>query len=190
MKTTQGKPSHGTGSDKNRGQIDVVSKAAPKATPPLATQSSLRKPLREPMVEPRTQARTLTCPNSGPDAHALALLANIDQAAYELPSLIPEAKEDDEIAQVGLAGEPEDPSEAWEYLDPVLNRLLGYGVDIEDIAQRVRRGPLGVEGLTRYIKSFVVDYRITGALLEGKLERLLKAIELLKQSVLITLSNE
>jgi hypothetical protein len=132
---------------------------------------------------------TSTSLNSGPDAHALALLASIDRAAQDLPSIIPEAEEDEDMARVVLAGEPEDPSEAWEYLDPVLNRLLGYGVDVEEIAQRVRRGPLGVEGLTRYIRGFVVTYGVPGALLEGKLERLSDAIELVIQSVLVRLSN-
>jgi hypothetical protein len=40
---------------------------------------------------------------------------------------------------------------------------------------------LGVEGLAQYIHGFVVNYNITGDLLEGKLGRLLKAIELVKQ---------
>ncbi len=133
--------------------------------------------LQEPLGEPRTSAH----PDQGPDAHALALLASVTLTAQELPSLIPEAEEHDDMARFVLAGGPEDPSEAWEHLDLGLNRLLGYGVDIEDIAQRVRRGPLGVEGLTWYIRSFVVDYGVAGALLEGKLERLSKAIELVKQ---------
>ena len=100
--------------------------------------------------EPRDQqslsANTATALSARPDAHALTLLNGITCAARELPSLVPEAEEDDDIARVVLAG-AEDTSEAWEHLDCVLNRLLGYGVDIEDIAQCVRRGPLGVEGL-------------------------------------------
>ncbi|KAF8259168.1 hypothetical protein EI94DRAFT_1707336 [Lactarius quietus] len=160
-----------------QGQAQGASKGArqgiaPKATPPhLPTPGPLRQ------ASPSVSAH----PGPGPDAHALALLANITPAAQELPSLVPEADEDDDIARVILAEGPEDPSEAWEHLDRGLNRFLGYGVDVEDIALRVRRGPLGVEGLTRYIHGFVVEYGITGGLLEGKLERLLKAIELVKQ---------
>ena len=115
-----------------------------------------------------------------PDAYALALLARLDQAAHELPAHIPEAEPQDDMACVLSVGDPDDPSEAWEYLDPVLNNLLGYSSSVEDITRRVRRGPLGVEGLCWLIHRFVVNYKITGDLLEGKLGKLLDAIELLK----------
>ncbi|KAH9021614.1 hypothetical protein EDB85DRAFT_2278387 [Lactarius pseudohatsudake] len=153
----------------------------PQAAPP--PRSSLPAPgrARDPLDEPRTTRRASARPEQGADGHALALLANITRVAKELPLHIPEAEEHDDIARVILAEGPEDPSEAWEHLDRGLNRLLGYGVDIEAIEHRVRRGPLGVEGLTRYIHGFVVDYSISGGLLEGKLERLLKAIERVNQ---------
>jgi hypothetical protein len=38
-----------------------------------------------------------------------------------------------------------------------------------------------MDGLIQYIHGFVVNYSITGELLEGKLERLSKALELMKQ---------
>ena len=115
-----------------------------------------------------------------PDAYALQLLARLDRAAHKLPTHIPEAEPHDDIACALSVGDPDDPSEAWEYLDPVLNNLLGYSSSVEDVARRVRRGPLGVEGLGRLIHRFVVTYGITGDLLEGKLGKLLEAIELLK----------
>ncbi|KAH9013987.1 hypothetical protein EDB85DRAFT_1876665 [Lactarius pseudohatsudake] len=168
----------GTSSKKSQAQNRVAPHAAP------LPRSSLPAPglPRDPLGEPRTTRRASARPEQGADGHALALLANITHVAQELPLQIPKAEEHDDIARVILAEGPEDPSEAWEHLDRGLNRLLGYGVDIEDIAHRVRRGPLGVEGLTRYIHGFVVDYGISGGLLEGKLERLLKAIERLTLS--------
>ncbi|KAH8982058.1 hypothetical protein EDB86DRAFT_2834542 [Lactarius hatsudake] len=179
----------GTSSKKNQAQNQVVPLVAPQAAPPLAPppRSSLPVPglPRDPLGEPRTMRRASARPEQGADGHTLALLANITRVAQELPLQIPEAEEHDDIARVILAEGPEDPSEAWEHLDRGLNRLLGYGVDIEDIAHCVRRGPLGIEGLTRYIHGFVVDYGITGGLLEGKLERLLKAIEHVNQYILI-----
>jgi hypothetical protein len=75
-----------------------------------------------------------------PDAYALALLAKLDRAVQELPIDVPEAEAHDEIACVLSVGDPDDPSEAWECLYPVLNRLLGFGSSLEDIAQHVRRG--------------------------------------------------
>lgn len=114
------------------------------------------------------------------DVYVLVLLARLDRAAQELPTHIPEAEPHDNIACVLSVGDPDDPSEAWEYLDPVLNNLLGYSSSVEDIAQQVWHGPLGVEGLGRLIHRFVVNYGITGDLLEGKLGKLLEAIELLK----------
>jgi hypothetical protein len=116
-----------------------------------------------------------------PDAYALALLARLDHAAQELPLHVPEAEANDEIACILSVEDPNDPSEAWEYLDPALNRLLGYGSSVEDIIQRMQRGPLGVAGLSCLICRFVVQYGIAGSLLEGKLNILFSAIDTLKE---------
>ncbi|KAH9003649.1 hypothetical protein EDB86DRAFT_2826236 [Lactarius hatsudake] len=181
-KKSDSKPKSGASSKKNQAVAPSVAPfITPQAAPP--PRSSLPAPGRacDPLGEPRTTRRASARPEQGADGHALALLANITRVAKELPLHIPEAEEHDDIARVILAEGPEDPSEAWEHLDRGLNWLLGYGVDIEAIEHCVRRGPLGVEGLTRYIHGFVVDYGISGGLLEGKLERLLKAIECVNQ---------
>lgn len=184
-------PLGGTSSRQTQGQttmqnavLDTVTpkaktKAAPGSGPPLPTPG---QPRRKHLDEHRQAApRPPEHPKQGPTAHALALLASVTDAAHDLPSLVAEACEDDHIARVVLSGDPEDPSEAWEHLDRALNRLLGFGVEIEEIAQRIRRGPLGMEGLIEYIHRFIVDHSISGDLLEGKLERLLKALDLVKQ---------
>jgi hypothetical protein len=160
-------------------QPGIQSTPLPTSSDSLVTSGPPRPD--EPRTHGSTSANAVTSQLARPDAQALTLLNSITCAARELPSHIPEAEEDDDIARVVLAEGPEDTSEAWEHLDHVLNRLLGYGVDIEDIARCVRRGPLGVEGLVRYIRGFVVDYGVTGDLLEGKLDRLSKAIGLVKQ---------
>lgn len=153
-------------------------KAAPDSGPLPPNPSQQCKHLDEHrMAVPRPPEH----PKQAPTLHALALLASITDAAHDLPSLVPEAEEDDDIAHVVLSGGPKDPSEAWEHFDHVLNRFLGFGVDIEDLAQRIRRGPFGIEGLIRYIHGFMADYSIPGDLLEGKLERLSKALDLVKQ---------
>ncbi|KAH9168605.1 hypothetical protein EDB89DRAFT_1909186 [Lactarius sanguifluus] len=181
-KASQTATQSGASSKKNQGVTPSITPfIVPQAAPP--PKSSLPAPGRacDPLDEPRTTRRASARPEQGADGPALALLANITCVAKELPLHIPEAEEHDDIACVILAEGPEDPSEAWEHLDRGLNQLLGYGVDIKAIEHRVRRGPLGVEALTRYIHGFVVDYSISGGLLEGKLERLLKAIERVNQ---------
>lgn len=55
------------------------------------------------------------------------------------------------MTQVVLGGGPDDPVDAWEFLDCSLNGLLRYGVSVDEVAARVRRRPLGVKGLAGYI---------------------------------------
>lgn len=75
--------------------------------------------------------------------------------------------------------EVDDPSEAWEALDPVLNRLLGYGKTAEKLAEEVRRGPKGLDGVLELIQHFVATFdSVTGKLLEGKISKLLEAIQI------------
>ncbi|KAH9003694.1 hypothetical protein EDB86DRAFT_2798425 [Lactarius hatsudake] len=174
----------GTSSDKSSEQSQAQNGVASKAALPEVLPR--RSPLLAPLPTPGLPHGHLggpgasVHPDQSPDARALALLADITRAALELPPQVPLAEEHDDMARVVLAGGPEDPSEAWEHLDRGLNRLLGFDIDIEKLAQRVRRGPLGVEGLTQYVHSFVVDYGVAVGLLEAKLGRLSKAIELVK----------
>ena len=104
-------------------------------------------------------------------------------AIRDLPSHVPEAEDEDEMAQVVLGGGPNDPADAWEFLDRRLNGLLGYGISVNEVARCMRCGPLGVKGLAGYIRGFVINYSIAGVLLEGKISVLLKAISLIKQCV-------
>jgi hypothetical protein len=140
-KATHSRTGQGTSSRQNQvnqAQNGITPKVTPKAAPasgsPLPIPGQLDKTLaKHPTAVPRPPAH----PAQGPTVPALALLASITNAARDLPSLVPEAKEDDDIAHVVLSGGPEDPSEAWEHLDRGLNRLLGYGVEIKDITQRI-----------------------------------------------------
>lgn len=78
----------------------------------------------------------------------MALLAQLDNATLHLPSHILEAAESDDIARIVMGGSPNDPVEAWEHLDCLLNRFLGYGMGVDEVVQRLWRGPLGIEGLS------------------------------------------
>ncbi|KAN0131160.1 hypothetical protein V8E53_011052 [Lactarius tabidus] len=109
-KATQGGTSQGTGNKQNRVRNKVIPEATPKTTPPA------KIPLPVPGLPHEELGDTSTHTSQSPDPHALTLLASIDRAAQELPSLIPEAEEDEPIMQVVLAGGPEEPSEAWSIL--------------------------------------------------------------------------
>jgi hypothetical protein len=166
----------------SRRTTSVLAEDRPSAAhTPNLPQSSLPAPTHshQPSIQGSVSAETEGYGH--PDAYALTLLARLDCAAQELPKNVPKAEAHDEIACVLSVGDPNDSSEAWEYLDPALNILLGYGSSLEDVAQCVRCRPLGVEGLGRLICRFVVNHGVTGDLLEGKLGTLLKAIELLKE---------
>ena len=151
------------------------------SSPPLLPHSS------DPPGQPgnKTAQSASNQSSAQPDAHAMALLDSLELAIQDLPSHIPEAENEDEMAQVVLGGGPNDPADAWEFLDRRLNGLLGYGASVDEVAVRVRRGPLGVKGLAGYIRRFVVDCNIAGVLLEGKIGILLKAISHMKQCVVI-----
>ena len=151
-------------------------------SPPLLPRSSLDQ-LDQPGNQTAWSAGDQ--PSAHPDPHAIALLDSLDLATQDLPLHILEAGDEDRITQVVLGGGPDDAADAWEFLDRRLNGLLGYSVSVDEVAGLVRRGPYGVKGLAGYIWGFVIDYGIPGALLEGKVDILLKAISLIKRCVAI-----
>jgi hypothetical protein len=112
-----------------------------------------------------------------PDTHAINLIKTLEKAVSNLPAL-PEASEDDEIA-VFAQSVPTDlaKDEAWEYLDPMLNRFLGFNRTEDSISEALRGGERGLAAMVRYLREFVGRYQIDGGLLEGKIERLVKVIQ-------------
>ena len=112
-----------------------------------------------------------------PDTHAVNVLATLEKAIENLP-VLPDAGETDEITMfsenipTNLAKE-----DAWEYLDPMLNRFLGFNRTAESIYNELRGGARGLSAMVRYLKDFVRRYEIDGALLEGKIERLVNIIQ-------------
>ncbi|TFY53533.1 hypothetical protein EVG20_g10072 [Dentipellis fragilis] len=105
------------------------------------------------------------------------LLQRLCDAIDSLPSSIPEANDGDVLAAFAYPP-PEnlDPSEAWEMLDPVLNRLVGWGKTAASFSEHVRRGEKGMDALHAYLEFFVNHYNIDGGLLEGKIRVMLDAI--------------
>jgi hypothetical protein len=128
-------------------------------------------PIQAPVIL-KQASRTL--PASG--TLALTLLATLEKEIGNLQAL-PEASEHDEIA-VFAQSIPTDlaKDDAWEYLDPLLNRLLGFNRTAESISEALRGGERGLMAMVRYLKAFVGHYQIDGGLLEGKIKRLLDVI--------------
>ena len=122
-----------------------------------------------------------TGPTRVPDPLVNNLLTKLESAIANLPNL-PEASERDELA-VFAQHIPTDMNQddAWEsLLDPLLNRFLGFGRSIESISEALRGGEMGLVAMARFLRTFVARYHVEGlgALLEGKLNQLMKAIEM------------
>lgn len=107
------------------------------------------------------------------------MIQQLRRAAQGLPQAIPLAIPTDSIAQFAtismLPGSGED---AWESIDPVLNRFVGFGATVEEVSRKIRRGPLGVEGLCDWLEMCVTKFGVDAGLLEGKVKMLVDAISL------------
>jgi hypothetical protein len=117
------------------------------------------------------------------DKLANDLLTKLEKSIGNLPKTLPAVTEADKIA-IFAHNIPTDMDrdDAWEvWLDPLLNRFLGFGRSIAIISASLRGGDKGLIAMARYLRDFVMQYRIDGALLEGKVLRLIEAIELQSQ---------
>jgi len=133
-------------------------------------------------MESQSSGTYATAPITAPlppntPASAVNILATLEKAVECLP-VLPDASDADEIA-VFSANIPTDlaKEEAWEYLDPILNHFLGFGKTAESIYDKLRGGERGLPAMVRYLKEFVGQYQIDGALLEGKIQRLVNIIQ-------------
>lgn len=110
------------------------------------------------------------------------LIRRLSTMTSRLSSAIPIALETDVLARFKdsplLAVLPnEDP---WEsVIDPLLNQTIGFGVQSTEIAQFIRRGPMGMDGFCRWIEICLMDLKIDASLLEMRLERVFDAMKIL-----------
>ncbi|TDL20018.1 hypothetical protein BD410DRAFT_899810 [Rickenella mellea] len=104
--------------------------------------------------------------------------------AASLPASVPVGTRDDVLAL--FSGNPRELAsgctgdDAWEAIDPVLNRVIGFGKTSPELVPIIRRGPLGIDGLCSWLEICINELGINSALLEGKTERLESALKLLK----------
>jgi len=133
-------------------------------------------------MESQSSRTYVTAPITAPllpntPASAVNILTTLEKAVEHLP-VLPNASDANEIA-VFSANIPTNlaTEEAWEYLDPILNCFLGFRRMAESIYDKLHGGERGLPAMVQYLKEFVGQYQIDGALLEGKIERLVNVIQ-------------
>jgi len=125
-----------------------------------------------------------TTPASAADddvSRGLALLRKLRDTVTRMPVSIPEAEAGsgdvfDRFFMSAGAVEIENADDAWEKIDPVLNRLVGYGMRAEDFAVHLRRSPFGMHGVVEWVGGQVTAWKVKGSLLEGKVGVMLRAL--------------
>lgn len=154
---------------------DVIPPTIPVPTPVIAYAMESKSTSQFSGSRATVNAPGMT--SLAPNTHVVNILATLEKAVRNIPAL-PDATESDEIV-VFSGSIPTDlaKEDAWEYLDPILNRFLGFNRTSEDIYNALRGRPRGLSAMVRYLQDFTGQYQIDGALLEGKIERLVKVIE-------------
>ncbi|KDR66758.1 hypothetical protein GALMADRAFT_1359327 [Galerina marginata CBS 339.88] len=108
---------------------------------------------------------------------AIACLNKLRERIDTLDDSIEEAGLDHPLA--GFSGDPRgcvlDGEDAWEKWDGPLNTILQK--EPEDLRKLVVRGQRGLAGLHGFLHYLVLHHGIQGALIEGKVERLLSAMD-------------
>lgn len=109
-------------------------------------------------------------------------LARFQYLIKNLPESIPEASDYDKLAIFGARPSDFDntsvPSgELWEeVINNVLKSIFGWGME-GNMDEIIRRGRKGLDGLSEFVKYFVVKRGVDEALFEGKLSYLTRALE-------------
>ena len=109
------------------------------------------------------------------------LLADLEKAIRDLPSTDPDQIEMGElnILPHTLPTNMER-DDAWEFIvDPHLNRFLGFGKSVESIAASLKGQKKALVSMVKFLRDFTGRFQIDGALLEGKVRRLIEAIKML-----------
>jgi hypothetical protein len=133
------------------------------------------------VIEPTSSvAKVFTSPLI-PDTLVNNLLTDLKLAISNLPSTHPDATEMEELAIVPQALPTNmDCDDAWEFiLDPHLNPFLGFGKSVEDIAASLKGQKKALVSMVRFLRQYAGQFHVDGVLLEGKVRRLIRAIEIL-----------
>ena len=135
------------------------------------------------VIEPTSSVTAIPALSPIPDTDTLinTLLADLEKAVRNLPSMDPNATEVEELSTVPeLLPMTMDRDDSWEFiLEPRLNRFLGFGKSIESVAESLKGQKKALMSMVKFMKDFTGQFRIDGALLEGKVRQLIHAIEML-----------
>ncbi|KAJ7706488.1 hypothetical protein B0H16DRAFT_1826242 [Mycena metata] len=146
---------------------------APAPIPPVNTSPPLPPPSINPASVPSASSNV---PQS--------LLDQLREAIRNLPATVPEASDSDVLATFG--GDPAQVVDAkvpaieiYEHLNPLFHAALGWSMSVEDTAQMLRRGQLGLDGLLRFITYFVTQRGVREQDFAAKIQQILDAINFL-----------
>lgn len=109
------------------------------------------------------------------------LLTELRAACSQLPLDIPVGTSADAFATI--SGDPTagvlNAEEAWEERwDKELNRVVGYGATVADVARLIRRGELGLEGFCVWVEALTRS-GLDMVRLQPRLQHVLDAVDLL-----------
>ncbi|KAJ3527105.1 hypothetical protein NM688_g8173 [Phlebia brevispora] len=107
------------------------------------------------------------------------MLDRLRALAAMLPDSVPIGLENGELAAFATAPvyqSTDDYDSEWEFVDTTLNNLLGWGQTDDTVAEIITRGRTGIDGLLQWLETCLTWPGVTIALLEGKLERLCRAL--------------
>ncbi|KAL1674095.1 hypothetical protein EV122DRAFT_221397 [Schizophyllum commune] len=171
--------------------LDIASFFAQRRLKPAAVPSRAKSPPRiiatamvdyihdqSPMQALTTSTNNTLHPPLPGHQHALCLLDQLEAEIALIPSSVAESAPHDAVYDFATKElTVNSAEEAWEVLDPALNRLFGYGATVETVSALVRRGQYGMLGIHRVVKAIVTKYEsINGVLMEGKIGLMIKGI--------------
>ncbi|KAF9060527.1 hypothetical protein BDP27DRAFT_1429958 [Rhodocollybia butyracea] len=185
---------HDTNEMKKKKQVSILSMMKPKPTP---IPSALTGPSRVHSLVPVTPSSSHSIQpgmdSAGPYSTAtaqvmpsLGLLTRLNDAVDRLPETFSRVNNNSDNVLLSFQCDPSgcDLSEdGWETLDPMLNRLAGYGATPDQVADRIRTGgKLGMKGMVHFVHYFVKERGVHQDLLEHKVEVIVEACKLLYTS--------
>ncbi len=118
------------------------------------------------------------------DPDVAQLLTKLHKAAERLPGAYYDALRPGDMNELAdFIGHPthlvslDTPiDDVWELADPILNRALGFGRSQAELRTLIQQNRVGAVGLCNFMEYLLVEKHVSPGLLEGKVERLVGAI--------------